>query len=172
MYKELDEKITALNSKMDRIIQILNDNYNYKLNRDKIEYTSSKVDALIKNLAEQKKTSEVKVCKAELYGVLNTKDNQSIYLKFSKDSKSKYDIEINGYKKTKRVTIVDKLDRKFITVDFEIVINGISASYITRFSYNPDNNDYQRFTSIIDLLNANTNYIKSIYVYFQQEDDE
>lgn len=164
MYKELDEKITSLNSKMDKIIQILNDNYNYKLNRDKIEYTSSK--------AEQKKTSEVKVCKAELYGVLNTKDNQSIYLKFSKDSKSKYDLEINGYKKTKRVTIVDNLDRKFITVDFEIMINGISASYITRFSYNPDNNDYQRFTSIIDLLNANTNYIKSIYVYFQQENDE
>jgi len=169
MYKELDEKITALNSKMDRIIQILNDNY--KINKDKIEYTNSKVDMLIKNLAE-KKNSDIKAYKAELYGVLNTKDTYSIYLKFSKDSKSKYDIEINGYKKTKRVTIVDNLDRKFITVDFEIVINGISASHITRLSYNPDNNDYQRFTSIIDLLNANTNYIKSIYVYFQQEDDE
>ena len=165
MYKELDEKITALNSKMDRIIQILNDNY--KINKDKI----NKVDMLIKDLAE-KKNSDIKVYKAELYGVLNTKDAYSIYLKLCNDSKSKYDIEINGYKKTKSVTVVDKLNRKFITVDFEILINNICASYITRFSYNPNNNDYQKFTSIIDFLNANTNYIKSIYVYFQEEDDE
>ena len=165
MYKELDEKITALNSKMDRIIQILNDNY--KINKDKI----NKVDMLIKDLAE-KKNSDIKVYKAELYGVLNTKDAYSIYLKLCNDSKSKYDIEINGYKKTKSVTIVDKLNRKFITVDFEILINNICASYITRFSYNPNNNDYQKFISIIDFLNTNTNYIKSIYVYFQEEDDE
>lgn len=165
MYKELDEKITALNSKMDRIIQILNDNY--KINKNKID----KVDMLIKDLAE-KKNSDIKVYKAELYGVLNTKDAYSIYLKLCNDSKSKYDIEINGYKKTKSVTIVDKLNRKFITIDFEISINNISASYITRFSYNPNNNDYQKFISIIDFLNTNTNYIKSIYVYFQEEDDE
>lgn len=165
MYKELDEKITALNSKMDRIIQILNDNY--KINKDKI----NKVDMLIKDLAE-KKNSDIKAYKAELYGVLNTKDTYSIYLKSCNDSKSKYDIEINGYKKTKSVTIVDKLNRKFITVDFEILINNICASYITRFSYNPNNNDYQKFISIIDFLNTNTNYIKSIYVYFQEEDDE
>ena len=171
MYKELDEKITALNSKMDRIIQILNDNYNYKINKDKIEYINSKVDMLIKDLAE-KKNSDIKVYKAELYGVLNTKDAYSIYLKLCNDSKSKYDIEINGYKKTERVTVVDKLNRKFITVDFEILINNICASYITRFSYNPNNNDYQKFISTIDFLNANTNYIKSIYVYFQEEDDE
>ena len=165
MYKELDEKITALNSKMDRIIQILNDNY--KINKDKID----KVDMFIKDLAK-KKNSDIKAYKAELYGVLNTKDNYSIYLKLCNDSKSKYDIEINGYKKTKRVTVVDKLNRKFITVDFEISINNINASYITRFSYNPNNNDYQKFISIIDFLNANANYIKSIYVYFQEEDDE